>query len=65
MYRAYNGNLYSGGVQTGSVEKAHPSRNGSQGDILMFILDHDAHTISLKINGSNQGIIFSNLPPGM
>jgi hypothetical protein len=58
MYRCYNGNLYKRGGQVSGVskERVHPN------DVVRIELDHDAHTLSYRINGDkDQGVCFTDV----
>eukprot|EP01029_Cantina_marsupialis_P010171 TRINITY_DN232160_c0_g1_i1.p1 TRINITY_DN232160_c0_g1~~TRINITY_DN232160_c0_g1_i1.p1 ORF type:complete len:1011 (-),score=336.00 TRINITY_DN232160_c0_g1_i1:236-3268(-) len=55
MYRAYNGNHYSAGSRTGSSSRI------ATGAMVRCDLDMDAGTMNLFINGTDQGVVFSNL----
>lgn len=58
MYRCYNGNLYRKGGQISGVskERIHPN------DVVRIELDHDAHTLSYRINGDkDQGVCFTDV----
>jgi hypothetical protein len=58
MYRCYNGNLYRKGGQISGVskERIHPN------DIVRIELDHDAHTLTYRVNGDkDQGVCFTDV----
>lgn len=54
--RAYTGQVYHSGTSHSNVTKIH------QGDIVRFELDCDAHECRLKVNDTDHGVVFSDLP---
>ncbi len=57
VIRPYNGSLYQQGkVLTKKITKPQ------EGDVVRFDLDHTAHTVSVKINGVDQGVCFTEVP---
>lgn len=58
MVRCYSGETYSnGGRRNRITRKIHPL------DSVRLTLNCDAGTLSLDVNGVDQGVIFSNVPP--
>lgn len=56
IVRAYNGQCYARGSSTGrTVSKIH------KGQTVIITVDIDAKTISYNINGSDQGVVFSDI----
>jgi hypothetical protein len=59
MYRCYNGTCYSQGAAGKVVSKAHP------GDKVKFIFTKSKMSVEMFINDVSQGVVFSNIPPGV
>ena len=60
MYRCrcYNGDLYAGGRKLDrSISRIHP------GDFITLTLDITSKTLSVKINNTDHGVLFTQLPP--
>ncbi|CAM9591597.1 unnamed protein product, partial [Scytosiphon promiscuus] len=58
MVRCYSGETYSnGGRRNRITRKIHPL------DSVRLTLNCDAGTLSLDVNGVDQGVVFSNVPP--
>lgn len=58
MVRCYSGETYSnGGRRNRITRKIHPL------DSVRLTLNCDAGTLSLDVNGLDQGVVFSNVPP--
>lgn len=58
MVRCYSGETYSnGGRRNRITRKIHPL------DSVRLTLNCEAGTLSLDVNGTDQGVIFSNVPP--
>ena len=55
MIRCYNGSVYPARSGRSSTSKIHV------GDVVRFELDCDAGTVTCKINGADQGVVFTGL----
>ena len=60
MVRCYSGETYSNGGRRNHVAcKIHPQ------DVVRMTLNCEAGTLSLEVNGVDQGVVFSNIPRGV
>lgn len=58
MVRCYSGETYSNGGRRNHITcKIHPL------DSVRLTLNCEAGTLSLDVNGADQGVVFSNIPP--
>ncbi len=58
MIRPYNSSCYA----QGKILDKKLTNKPQEGDTVLFFLDHGTKTISVSVNGIDQGVCFTNIP---